>query len=156
MTAYRIKTLLLLSLIIGSTIFILTKEPDTIWFYQGKLKFINQQLTIPVDIAKTRLQQEKGLMFKEELSNNRGLLLIYKQEKKIHIWMKNMLIPLDIIYISADKHIISFLKNIPPCIKAPCVTHKSNIPSKSVLEVKAGFIDRYKINIGDKVDLIFN
>jgi uncharacterized membrane protein (UPF0127 family) len=140
---------------ISLAVTVLATNSKEIKFSRGEINFYNQHQTIKVEIANTKAQLEKGLMFREKLADNQGMLLMFKQEEITKIWMKNMLIPLDIIFISSQNQVVSILKNIPPCLKSPCNIYKSNAPSKTVLELNAGKIDQYKIKIGDKVALSF-
>lgn len=149
------KHFVLLSIIslFGGLILMLATQSKNIKFKQGELDFSNQHITINVDIATSQSQLEKGLMYRDQLDNTQGMLLIFKKEKRARIWMKNMLIPLDIIYISAQNRVISLLKNIPPCLRNNCTIYEPRILSKMVLELNVGKIDEYKIKMGDKVTL---
>lgn len=130
-----------------------TKSKD-IQFKKGEISFHRQQLTLKTEIAMTRVQLETGLMFRKKLLSNQGMLLIFKQQNIQKIWMKNMLFPLDMVFISSQNQVVSILKNLPPCLKDGCITYKTTTPSKIVLELKAGKIDQYKIKIGDKVSFL--
>ncbi len=135
-------------------ILILPFQSRTVTFSQGEVNFPNQNFTIKIDIAISKAQLETGLMYRDRLDNNQGMLLIFKKQKNTQIWMKNMLIPLDMVFISAQNQVVSILKNIPPCLKKACTIYQPNMPSKMVLELNTGKIDQYQIKIGDKVSLV--
>ncbi len=135
-------------------IFLFFIQPRKIQFSQGLLKFTNQKITIKIDIAASESQLETGLMHRDRLDNNQGMLLVFKKQKHPQIWMKNMLIPLDIIFISTQNQVVFLLKNIPPCLINPCSVYEANTPVKMVLELNTGKIDQYNIKIGDKVSVL--
>lgn len=111
-----------------------------------------QPIKMYVEIARTSAEQARGLMFRETLDKNKGMLFVFDYEQPRTFWMKNTKIPLDIIFISADKKIADIKKNFMPCKTQNCETHTSK-PAKYVLEVNAGIADGNKIKIGDAVNL---
>lgn len=104
-----------------------------------------------VELAQTQEERSKGLMYRESLDENKGILLIFDQEKEQSIWMKNMLIPLDIIWLNSDKEVVHIEKNVQPCGEENCESIKPNKKAKYVLELKAGQIDRTGIEMGNKL-----
>jgi len=113
----------------------------------------NSEILIEVEIADEFQEIIKGLMFRENLDWNNGMLFVYEREKKQSFWMKNTLIPLDMLFIDADFRIIDIKENVQPCIKEPCPNYTSKMPAKYVLEVNAGFAMKNEIKIGDLVIL---
>jgi len=84
-----------------------------------------------VELAETNQEKKKGLMFRDELAENQGMLFIFNQEGKHSFWMKNTKIPLDIVFINKDLEIVDLLR-ADPCNEEPC---KSYIPKKEALYV---------------------
>lgn len=109
-----------------------------------------------VEIAKTPEQHQKGLMFREHLNENAGMLFIYNTENYLTFWMKNTYIPLDIIWISKDYEIVDIAQNVPPCTTIKCPIYMSKLPAKYVLEINANLTEKYNIKIGDTVDFSIN
>ncbi len=107
-----------------------------------------------VELAKSPEQRALGLMFRENLGDNRGMLFIFEQEKKYSFWMKNTLIALDIIWINNDKEVVFIKKDAQPCKSENCEKISPNENAKYVLELNAGITDAINLNIGSK--LIFN
>ncbi len=124
-------------------------EPEYEKFAVGKVVFPKQHLTITVEVARTKMQRRIGLMFRENLEINTGMLFDFKQEDIQRVWMKNTLIPLDIIFLSAKGNIVSILENVQPCIKEPCKIYDSTRPAAYMLEVNAGIVDRKQLETGD-------
>jgi uncharacterized membrane protein (UPF0127 family) len=105
---------------------------------------------IRVEIADTYEKRKAGLMFRESLPENQGMLFIFDSEDYYSFWMKNMRIPLDIIWIDKDKRIVDIKADVPPC-KDSCEGLPSNAKAKYILEVNVGFAERNGIKIGDEV-----
>lgn len=70
-----------------------------------------------LEIAKTVIERAKGLMFREKLDENKGMLFIFPTVEKHGFWMKNTLIPLDIIWIDESNKVVYIKKNVLPCKK---------------------------------------
>lgn len=104
---------------------------------------------IEAEIAKDPISRAKGLMFRSSLKENQGMLFIFENQDFHSFWMKNTLIPLDIIWISQEKKIVYYVENAAPCKNDPCPSYKPIQKAKYVLEVNAGLIKKEKIKIGD-------
>ena len=103
------------------------------------------------EAADTPAQRETGLMNRTSLNENAGMLFVFPTEQKQSFWMKNMRIPLDIVFITTDKHVLDVYQSVPPCTTDPCVSYTSNAPIRYVLEVNAGFSEQHGITSGDTV-----
>ena len=91
-----------------------------------------------VEIADTDEKRERGLMFREELCSDCGMLFVYDEEIKSKFWMKNTLIPLDIIWLDSDLKVIH-VANAVPCVTEECELYgPSSEKSPYVLEVNSG------------------
>ena len=111
----------------------------------------NSIILIEVEIVDKFEEQVKGLMFRENLDWNNGMLFVYENEKKRSFWMKNTLIPLDMLFINKDFRIIDIKENVQPCKIESCTSYPSKFPAKYVLEVNAGFTMMNDIKIGDSI-----
>ena len=106
-------------------------------------------VTINVELATTPEQQQKGLMFREEMADDTGMLFIFDTPREIGFWMKNTLIPLDMIFIAPTSGIIHKIhRNAIPHDKRSI---PSNGITKAVLEINAGLSDRLGIVEGSKI-----
>ena len=90
-------------------------------------------------------------MFRKSLPQNQGMLFIFEDEQPRAFWMKNTLIPLDMIFIDANWRIVKLIKNAEPCKEDPCPTYDSERPAKYVLEVNAGQIKEKEVKVGARV-----
>lgn len=107
-----------------------------------------------VELAKTKDEQQRGLMLRPHLDEDKGMLFIYNNEEIRSFWMKNMRIPLDIIWISRERKVAGISRNIFPCNKEACLPLTPGVPVQYVLELNAGICD--KIGLREKDTLIFH
>jgi len=105
---------------------------------------------ISLDIADTPASRQKGLMFVESMPENSGMLFVLEKPEFANFWMKNMKIPLDMLFISGEK-IVTIYNKVPVCKIAPCQIYPSNQKVDFVLEVNSGYCEKHRINIGQTV-----
>jgi len=101
-----------------------------------------------VETATTRDQRDRGLMFRTHLAERHGMLFDFGQDQEVRMWMKNTLIPLDMIFIEADGRVHRIERDAQP---GSLRLIASGGPVRSVLELKAGSASRYGIKPGDRV-----
>ena len=104
-----------------------------------------------VEIADEPHELNQGLMFRENLELDRGMFFVFDDERTLSFWMKNTLIPLDMLFVDADFRIVDIKENVPPCKEDPCPSYPSEQPAKYVLEVNSGFVLENNIKIDDIV-----
>src|ERR687892_1358408 len=102
-----------------------------------------------VEVPDDREEFARGLMFRSHLPWNAGMLFAFYEEEPRRFWMKNTLIPLDMIFVDSSSKIIDIKENVPPCKQEECPTYPSREPAQYVLEVNAGFVQEMGIKIGD-------
>lgn len=107
-------------------------------------------------VAQTPDQLSQGLMFKTSMQQDEGMLFVFNYNYAWPFWMKNTLIPLDIIWLDAKKHIVYIEKNVPPCPKVakqcPSYAPNEKTQSKYVLEINAGRSDALGLRLNQKLD----
>ena len=104
-----------------------------------------------VELATTPDEHALGLMFREHIDDDRGMLFIFGEEKEYVFWMKNTLIPLDIIWINSDKKVVYIGKNARPCSVSYCPDISPGKKAKYVLELNSGMTDAIGLAEGDKI-----
>ena len=109
-------------------------------------------IKINAEIADDEQEQTQGLMFREKLNQDEGMLFVFENEQEQIFWMKNTLIPLDMLFIDENFEIVD-IKSAVPCKEEPCEIYKSSKPAKYVLEVNGNLTAKKDIKIGDKVIL---
>lgn len=115
-----------------------------------KTIFINDN-PFNVELAETRMEKAKGLMGREDLSEESGILFVYKEEGIRSFWMKNMNFSIDIIWIDEEKTIISIEKSVPPCKEEKCPKYESPQKTMYVLEINSGLSEELGIKEGDRL-----
>ena len=102
-----------------------------------------------VEVARTPEEQATGLMNRQSLADDRGMIFPYETPQPLSFWMKNTLIPLDMIFIGADRRILNIEANTVPLSLEPVY---SNGPGIAVLELRCGRSAELGIKSGDKVE----
>lgn len=100
---------------------------------------------VEVEVAASRDARTRGLMWREQLAIGTGMLFIFPEEEELSFWMKNTLIPLDMIFISKDRKIVSIQENAEPRTLA---TRPSAAPAQLVLEVPGGWSQKLGLKAG--------
>ncbi len=116
---------------------------------------INEQSFV-VELANTENTRALGLMYREQMAADEGMLFVFPDAQVRAFWMKNTLIPLDILYFDQNKKLVSISENTPPCRNTTtrCPNYPSTMPAKYVLEINAGLSQQYGFKAGD--ELIIN
>ncbi|MDD5044182.1 MAG: DUF192 domain-containing protein [Candidatus Omnitrophica bacterium] len=104
-----------------------------------------------VETVKTEEARSRGLMFRNNLPIDNGMLFIFEEEGIYPFWMKNMSIPLDILWINTDKELVFISRNTPPCTKEPCPVINPGAKARYVLEINAGLSQKLGLKLGDKL-----
>jgi len=103
---------------------------------------------VTVEVADTPDRRSLGLMYRKELAAEVGMLFVFDAPEHLTFWMKNTVLPLDMIFIGEDRHVLGIVKNTVPFTTTP---RGVDGESRYVLEVNAGFSDRHGVAGGDSV-----
>lgn len=106
---------------------------------------------VKVELADTPSKAELGLMYRKGLPEGDGMWFIFGEDAERAFWMKNVIFPLDIIFIDKNFSILKIAKMVPPCIQEPCPRYYSSAPARYVLEVPGGYCERKGVKEGQKV-----
>jgi hypothetical protein len=147
-------TLLILMSISSNLLSQTTNMPE---FPKGTLTISQEgsSVTIPIEIANTNELREFGLMYKEDIPEEYGMLFVFPNPGIRGFWMKNTFVELDIAFIGSNGTILD-IQNMKPCEESPCPIYIIYKPFKYALEVKAGFFDRYGFTEGAKIEWSIN
>lgn len=107
-----------------------------------------------VELAVTSRQRSRGLMFRDELPPGQGMLLVFPDTGFRSIWMKNVRFPLDLIWLDGSHRVVHLEQNVPPCPEEPCPDYHSMRKAASVLELNAGAVEKWGIELGDRLEFI--
>jgi uncharacterized protein len=112
---------------------------------------INGQ-NILLEVARTAQEQSTGLMYRTQLAANRGMLFVFSPPRPVSFWMKNTLIPLDMVFLSNGvvKHISA---KVPPCKTSTCPAYGPDpkIAIDSVIELPSGRAAELRLKVGDRL-----
>lgn len=106
-----------------------------------------------VELADTQEKQALGLMFRDSMPDDHGMVFLFPGEAMRSFWMKNTRIPLDIFYFDQDLKLVSVSENTPPCRSQRCPSYPSSGPAKYVLELNAGKAAELGVQAGDVLEL---
>jgi uncharacterized protein len=108
-----------------------------------------RKLTFRVELAVTPEEHARGLMYRSRLETDAGMLFVSREPRPQSFWMKNTLIPLDMIFISGDRRIVGIVENAEPETETPRFVA---VPSQYVLEIGGGLSSRLGIRTGQRVE----
>lgn len=101
---------------------------------------------LDIEIADNEFETQTGLMYRETMKPNHGMLFIFPDSRPRSFYMKNTRIPLDLIYLNSEKKVVSFQENAKPFDESSL---PSNAAAKYVLEVNAGLAKQWQLEVGD-------
>ena len=107
---------------------------------------------ILAELADTPQKRARGLMFRDRLANDKGMLFVFEEAGQWSFWMKNTMVALDILWIGPDKRIVYIEENVPICRQDPCPEYQSNADALYALELPAGSVKRDKLAKGMRLE----
>jgi len=106
-------------------------------------------VSVRVEVVKTSTLRTRGLMFRRHLDDDAGMLFLFRRPEHQSFWMRNTLIPLDMLFIGADRRVVGVVENAEP---ETLTSRAVEGDSQYVLEVNAGFARRHGIGPGTRVE----
>lgn len=122
-----------------------TKEGDLKVYKTGTDSLL---ASLDIEIADNEYETQTGLMYRDSLAQDHGMLFIFPTEEMHSFYMKNTNIPLDILFIRTDQTIATIAENTSPMDESSI---SSGVPVRYVLEVNAGYVKRHGISAGDSI-----
>lgn len=107
------------------------------------------EYNLTVEVARTAEERARGLMFREELAEDAGMLFVYESDSAASFWMKDTLIPLSIAFIAADGTILE-VQDMEPLSEE---RHRPAQPYRYALEVNRGWFEGHGLGAGDRVEI---
>jgi len=104
-----------------------------------------------VEIANTNEQRQKWLMFRQNMPEKSGMIFVFEKSQPYWFWMKNTLIPLDMLWIDDQLQIVD-IQQATPCTQDPCPSYKPKWVALYVLELNKWISEKYEIKIWDKMN----
>ncbi|MEN9625929.1 MAG: hypothetical protein RL557_257 [archaeon] len=146
MKKFIIAIIILSLLMLGLFFYFHKPEKNTIQIIINNEPFI-------LETAITTAEKQKGLMFRESMPEDHGMIFIFNQEEERSFWMKNTLIPLDIIFIDENNKITS-IQTAQPCTQDPCSKYQAH--AQYIIELNAGRAKELGLKEGDELDINLN
>ncbi len=100
-----------------------------------------------VELARTPEEQAQGLMFRESLPPRAGMLFLFSDNAVHQFWMKNTMIPLDMVWMDREGKVLFVSADTPPCKADPCPTYGPDQPASSVIEIAGGMAKKEKVEV---------
>ena len=112
-----------------------------------------QDFVIHAELADTPFKRAQGLMYRDSLPDDRGMLFIFGESQAWTFWMKNTRLPLDILWLNEQKQIVHLEANVPICTLSGdgCPQYQSNEPAMYVLELRGGRAKALRLTRGTKL-----
>ena len=138
------------SLILVFFMFTSALAQDAVVFEQSTLKIETTDAVhnFEIEIATNDEQRARGLMFRNDMAPDAGMLFVYRRDRVLTMWMANTYLPLDMLFIGSDGRIVRVAENTIPLSRT---TISSRNRARAVLELNAGTARRLGINAGDRV-----
>ncbi len=111
------------------------------------IRLASGEVSVAVEVARTEEERARGLMFRDHLGSNEGMLFVFREDEPHDFWMKNTLIPLDMIFIDGLGNVVGIVARAEPLTE----TLRHGGPSRYVLEVAGGWAEERGVKVGDKV-----
>ncbi|MEE9593944.1 MAG: DUF192 domain-containing protein [Candidatus Hydrothermarchaeales archaeon] len=123
----------------------------SLWITSGVMVRFENGAKVNVEVVKEPLEITTGLMFRDKLGKDKGMLFSYGYDDRHTIWMKNMKFSIDILWIDSTNRVVHVAGNVEPCVKEPCPVYIPSADSRYVLEVNANFAEENEIIPGHEV-----
>ncbi len=138
---------------VDTTIVEKAAKPNTVFRKDGELRFLNSKTNeviavIDIEVADDDAAREQGLMYRDSMAENAGMLFLMGIEELQAFWMKNTILPLDIMFVDSERRIVSIHRNCKPYSLDQIPSGK---PAIFVVEVNAGYTEKYGIKVGDLI-----
>lgn len=107
---------------------------------------------LTVEVMETDEDRARGVMFRESLPLDRGLLFVFDAPSRHALWMKNCKFPIDMVWLDAAGKVVHVAAEVPPCTKEPCPIYEPDRLALYVVEINAGQARREKVTIGARLE----
>jgi uncharacterized membrane protein (UPF0127 family) len=119
----------------------------------GRVKLVDadgKAIWIEVEVAASRAMRTRGMMWRVALAEGKGMLFLFKNQEPLSFWMRNTLIPLDMVFIDSSLRIAGIVENAEP---RTLTSRSPSKPSQFVLELPGGYTKKMRIKAGSAVEL---
>jgi uncharacterized membrane protein (UPF0127 family) len=110
--------------------------------------------TLHLELALSDQERQLGLMFRDSLPADHGMLFVFDKDEPWPFWMKNTFIPLDLVWLDAAGRVVEVRSDVPPCHADPCQSYQPAHPARAVLEVNAGASAAHHVTAGAQLRFV--
>jgi uncharacterized membrane protein (UPF0127 family) len=142
-----------LPLVLGLSFVVLARCQDTMRDRYIKVYFADGK-SVTAELAVTDEERARGLMFREKILPDQGMLFVFDREETQSFWMKNTLVYLDMLWLDSQRRVIHIERNVPPCKEDPCPSYGPRVPARYVLELKGGGAAANGIKLQDQLQFV--
>ncbi len=103
---------------------------------------------VRLELATSDLERFQGLMYRDQLATDAGMLFIFELDDRYPFWMKNTFIPLDLVWLDKDGTVVDVRADVQPCRSDPCPSYSPVKTGRAVLEVNAGYAKAHGVALG--------
>ena len=114
--------------------------------------FMPDGFAVTSELAVTDEERQQGLMFREKLNPDQGMLFLFEEEGVHAFWMKNMRFAIDILWLDKDKRIVHIEPKVPPCPAEPCPSYDPGAKAMYVLELESGAAEKHGLTLHGRLD----
>ncbi len=118
--------------------------------------FLPDETLISAELAVTDWERQRGLMYRDAIYKDQGMLFIFSEESYHSFWMKNMSFSIDILWLDKEKRIVHIEERVPPCQTRDCPSYAPDLPAMYVLELKAGMAECHDLKLQQRIDFVIN
>lgn len=110
---------------------------------EGTLVAEVSDVPIKLKVSSTESEKKRGYMFSDGPKEGEGMLFVYTDEQILSFWMKNVIVPLDILFFDSQRNLVDYQKMVPQKSEDDDVFYTSKLPAKFALELPNGWIDKH-------------
>jgi len=116
--------------------------------------FLPDGTPIKAELALDAAARARGVMFRDRMDEDQGMLFVFEREELNSFWMLNVKFPIDILWLDANRRVVHIEQAVPPCPKEPCPSYPTPKPALYVLELKSGVSAAHKIKLYDRMEFV--
>jgi len=116
--------------------------------YTGPVAVLPDGYQVRIELAADDDTRARGLMYRDRVPAGTGMLFLFAQSGEYPFWMKNTLVPLDMIWLDEARRVVHVASSVPPCKADPCPSYPPNAQAKYVLELGAGEAAKHRVANG--------
>lgn len=109
---------------------------------------------VTAELAITDDARQQGLMYRDRMAENQGMLFVFEGEDIHAFWMKNMKFAIDILWLDSQKRIVHLESAVPPCAADPCPSYVPKAAARYVLELTSGAAERHGLGLYQRVEFV--